>query len=92
MLVLTRRVKERLYIGKDVCVTVLRLASGQVRLGIEAPRDVNVVRAELVDARPAAAAEMLHPAHPLPDSRPVTVRRWPIGARESDIPHRGRSR
>ncbi len=49
MLVLTRKVRERLYIGDDVCVTVLRLASGQVRLGIEAPRDVSVVRAELVD-------------------------------------------
>ncbi len=91
MLVLTRRVKERLYIGENVCVTVLRLASGQVRLGIEAPRDVSVVRAELVDARPAAA-EMLHPGHPRPDSRPVTVRRWPIEARESDIPRHGRSR
>ena len=92
MLVLTRRVKERLYIGENVCVTVLRLASGQVRLGIEAPRDVSVVRAELVDGRPARAGEMLHPGHPLPDSRPVTVRRWPIGARESDIRHREPSR
>lgn len=90
MLVLTRRVKERLYIGENVCVTVLRLASGQVRLGIEAPRDVSVVRAELVDDRPAS--EMLHPGHPLPDSRPVTLRRWPIGARENDNPRRGRSR
>ncbi|MHB1559847.1 MAG: carbon storage regulator [Isosphaeraceae bacterium] len=90
MLVLTRRVKERLYIGENVCVTVLRLASGQVRLGIEAPRDVSVVRAELVDDPPAT--EMVHPAHKLPDSRPVTVRRWPFAARGSDSPRRGRSR
>ncbi|WP_165226284.1 carbon storage regulator [Aquisphaera insulae] len=51
MLVLTRKLMERLYIGDDICVTVVRLEGGQVRLGIEAPRSVNVVRAELVPER-----------------------------------------
>ena len=51
MLVLTRKLMERLYIGDDVCVTVVRLEGGQVRLGIEAPREVSVVRAELVPER-----------------------------------------
>ena len=55
MLVLTRKLMERLYIGDDVCVTVVRLEGGQVRLGIEAPRDVSVVRAELVPERDAGA-------------------------------------
>lgn len=54
MLVLTRKLMERLYIGDDVCVTVVRLEGGQVRLGIEAPREVSVVRAELVPERDAA--------------------------------------
>jgi len=51
MLVLTRRLMEKLYIGDDVCVTVVRLEGGQVRLGIDAPREVAVVRAELMPER-----------------------------------------
>lgn len=54
MLVLTRKLMEKLFIGDDICVTVVRLEGGQVRLGIEAPRDVAVVRAELVPERAAA--------------------------------------
>jgi carbon storage regulator len=51
MLVLTRKLMEKLFIGDDICVTVVRLEGGQVRLGIDAPRQVAVVRAELVPAR-----------------------------------------
>ena len=51
MLVLTRKLMEKLFIGDDICITVVRLEGGQVRLGIEAPREVLVVRAELVPER-----------------------------------------
>ena len=51
MLVLTRKLMEKLFIGDDICVTVVRLEGGQVRLGIEAPREVAVARAELVPER-----------------------------------------
>jgi carbon storage regulator len=51
MLVLTRKLMEKLFIGDDICVTVVRLEGGQVRLGIEAPREISVVRAELVPER-----------------------------------------
>jgi carbon storage regulator len=51
MLVLTRKLMEKLYIGDNVCVTVVRLEGGQVRLGIDAPREVAVIRAELLDGR-----------------------------------------
>ena len=54
MLVLTRKLMEKLFIGDDICVTVVRLEGGQVRLGIDAPREVTVVRAELVPERAAA--------------------------------------
>jgi carbon storage regulator len=53
MLVLTRKLMEKLFIGDDICVTVVRLEGGQVRLGIDAPRHVSVVRAELVPEREA---------------------------------------
>ena len=50
MLVLTRKLMEKVYIGDEICVTIVRLEGGQVRLGIEAPREISVVRAELLPA------------------------------------------
>lgn len=49
MLILSRRVDEKLLIGKDIVVTVTRIGKQNVRLGIEAPAHVNIVRAELED-------------------------------------------
>jgi carbon storage regulator len=46
MLVLSRKEGQRIHIGSDVVVTVLTNRRGQVRLGIEAPRDVVVLREE----------------------------------------------
>ncbi len=47
MLVLTRKLQERICIGNDITVTILRVKGQQVRIGIEAPRDVRVIRGEL---------------------------------------------
>lgn len=47
MLVLTRKLQEQLRIGDNVTVTVLRVKGNTVRLGIEAPRDVSILRGEL---------------------------------------------
>ena len=52
MLVLTRKLMEKVYIGDKICVTVVRLEGGQVRLGIDAPREISVVRAELLGDEP----------------------------------------
>jgi carbon storage regulator CsrA len=54
MLVLTRKVSEQIKIGNDIVITVLRVKGQSVRIGIEAPRGVRVLRAELPDAKPAA--------------------------------------
>ena len=48
MLILTRRVGETLSIGDDIKVTVLGMRGGQVRIGVDAPRDVAVHREEIV--------------------------------------------
>ena len=90
MLVLTRKLMEKLYIGDDVCVTVVRLEGGQVRLGIDAPREVAVVRAELIDGRESPASR-----GPEADARPpppMALRTRPDGARGTGIRRRGPSR
>ena len=47
MLILTRRVGETLMIGDEVSVTVLGVKGNQVRIGVNAPRDVSVHREEI---------------------------------------------
>lgn len=47
MLVLSRKVGERILIGENITVTVVRVAPGLVRLGVEAPDNLNIVREEL---------------------------------------------
>jgi carbon storage regulator len=48
MLVLTRKRGERIMIGEDVVITVLEVSGDQVRVGIEAPRSVKVMREEVL--------------------------------------------
>lgn len=47
MLVLTRKTQEEILIGDSIRISIVRIKGNTVRLGIEAPRDVRVVRAEL---------------------------------------------
>ena len=47
MLVLSRKVGERILIGENIAVTVVRVGPGVVRLGVDAPRDLVIVREEL---------------------------------------------
>lgn len=49
MLILTRRVGETLMIGDDVTVTVLGVKGNQVRVGVDAPKDVAVHREEIYE-------------------------------------------
>ncbi len=48
MLVLSRKLGEKIHIGNNICITVVDIDRGKVRLGIEAPRDVPVFRSELL--------------------------------------------
>ena len=48
MLVLTRRKNQSIVIGEDIVVTVLEVKGDQIRLGITAPREVQVYREELL--------------------------------------------
>ncbi len=61
MLVLTRRANQRIMIGRDVVVTVLEVRGDQVRLGIRAPRSVEVHREEVFLERERSGPQP-HPA------------------------------
>ncbi|QEW07549.1 carbon storage regulator [Nitrincola iocasae] len=49
MLVLTRNIGQSLKLGDDICLTVTCINGGQVRFGITAPKEINIVRSELID-------------------------------------------
>jgi carbon storage regulator len=49
MLVLSRKQSQQVTIGPDIRITIVKLERNQVRLGIEAPRGITVLRAELLE-------------------------------------------
>ncbi len=57
MLVLSRKVNEKIVIDGGIVITVVKVEGGQVRLGIEAPSDVKVYREELLTKQAAARTE-----------------------------------
>jgi len=57
MLVLSRKLNERILIGDSIVLIVVKIQGGNVRLGIEAPSDVDVVRQELLQHEPGSRGE-----------------------------------
>jgi len=49
MLVLTRKLNERIFIGDSIALVVLSITNNRVKLGIEAPADYPILREEIVD-------------------------------------------
>ena len=91
MLVLTRKLMEKLVIGDNICITVVRIEGGQVRLGIEAPPDVRIVRSELVPDLLDAKGKLREPVPAaVPSVAEVTAPR--ALAHGIDSPRRERSR
>ena len=81
MLVLTRKADEQILIGDDIKITLVRVRGNSVRLGIDAPRDVRIVRAELdsLDAKSESETTVEIDdlgevfAHPQPDLNTATI-------------------
>ncbi len=69
MLILTRRVNESLMVGDDITVSIIEVKGNQVRIGINAPKDVAVHREEVYER----IRREQHRAHPAP--RPGDPRR-----------------
>lgn len=53
MLILQRKKGQELTIGENICVTVLDVGNDWVKLAIDAPRDVSILRSELIEAASA---------------------------------------
>jgi carbon storage regulator len=72
MLILSRRVNEKIVIGDDIVVSVVEVRGDQVKLGIDAPRNVKVFRQEVFNAiqeenkKAAAASGMQLPLIDIP--------------------------
>ena len=52
MLVLSRKLGEKIFINDNICITVVDIDRGKIRLGIDAPRDVPIYRQELLSGTP----------------------------------------
>lgn len=77
MLILARKTNEQIRIFDDIVITVVEVAGGKVRLGVEAPRSVPVHREEIYQAIKAEGAEQVPPPQGvdptwmcLPDAKP----------------------
>lgn len=64
MLVLSRRLGERLKIGDEIEIVILGIQGNQVRLGIDAPKSINVVREELIGRQSHEARSETPPDYP----------------------------
>ncbi|MFL5241987.1 MAG: carbon storage regulator [Gemmataceae bacterium] len=61
MLVLSRKLGEKIFIGEKICITVVDIDRGKIRLGIEAPRDVPIFRQELLPLKVSATDAAVQP-------------------------------
>lgn len=59
MLVLSRKLGEKIHIGEKICITIVDIDRGKIRLGIEAPREIPIFRQELVAPKPPDSVAVL---------------------------------
>jgi carbon storage regulator len=68
MLVLSRKLGEKIFIGENIVITVVDIDRGKIRLGIDAPRSVSIIRDDLLT--PTEQADRQHAAKVEPAFRP----------------------
>jgi len=90
MLVLSRKVGERILIGDQIAVTIVRVTGGGVRVGIEAPSEMAVLRAEILnEGSPSAerSSSLVSKPHPSSTEYPSAERTstiYPMPAQSQD--------
>ena len=65
MLVLTRRPNESFYVGDDVNIMVLEVKGSQVKIGIEAPKEIQIVRDDVKSSVPNSNSAHRHHSKPV---------------------------
>ena len=75
MLVLTQKADDKIHIGNDITVTILRVKGRTVKVGIEAPADVRVLRGALVAAGICAQHDRDLGESPIPENAPLAENR-----------------
>jgi carbon storage regulator len=71
MLVLSRKIGEKIHVGNDITIEVRRVAGNRVTLAVEAPRQVRILRGELKEAAEEFEVEL--DAEPAPARRPAAT-------------------
>jgi carbon storage regulator len=72
MLVLSRKPGERILIGDKIAITVVRIAPGIVRIGVEAPAELPILREELANGHDTSVEAAVPPPSPSPVSHSTT--------------------
>ncbi|MDR2900560.1 MAG: carbon storage regulator CsrA [Treponema sp.] len=67
MLILSRKVNEKIMIGDDISISIIEIRGDQVRIGVDAPKHVKVFRREVYDAIEAENKAALESAVQLPE-------------------------
>lgn len=89
MLVLSRKIGEKIHVGNDITIEVRRVAGNRVTLAVEAPREVRILRGELHEAAMAfkpTQAELPAPAETLVLNHTHVLNHTQLGAMAS-MPH-----
>jgi carbon storage regulator len=90
MLVLTRKVNEEIVIGNDIRITIVEVAPGRVKIGIQAPRSVPVDRGEIHEQKQAEAVQKPVVVNRIADVLPVTSTTPPVVPPPSAVTHTNR--
>jgi len=67
MLILSRKINEKIMIGDDIAISIIDIRGDQVRIGVEAPKSVKVFRREVFDAIRAENKAAAQSANVLPE-------------------------
>ncbi|MBX3424427.1 MAG: carbon storage regulator [Pirellulales bacterium] len=79
MLVLSRKVGERIHVGNGIVVEVRRVAGNRVTIAVEAPRDMRILRGELFEAATSFEGEQAVPDDEETASSPVVLGHGDLG-------------
>ena len=63
MLVLSRKPSERIHIGDNIIITVVRVSGQTVRIGIDAPKEIKIMREELLNGKTNEACVSIRDVH-----------------------------